>query len=108
MSLDSALLKLLQASGYRSEHHRSQGLLLIGEVSRFISETGDGSFAMVLWDALEFLPEVRAYADHVAEVDLLFADGGVARLAGFIALARHRTPTQLLKSLDSTPVDGAQ
>lgn len=36
------------------------------QVVSYICESGDGEFAMLLWDALELLPEVVRHFEHLA------------------------------------------
>lgn len=71
------LTEVVPALRYDTEHHRSEGEALIAQVSRFITDTGDGGFAVALFHALELLPEVSAHYENLAETDSLFQDGRI-------------------------------
>jgi hypothetical protein len=51
------------------DHHRSDPVALIEHLKTLIAESGDGGFALLLWNALQDLPEIQAHINNVAKVN---------------------------------------
>lgn len=56
------------------QHHCRERLALLNEVAGFIAQSGDGGFAVYLWNELQKLADVSACIKCVGEVHLLFSD----------------------------------
>lgn len=66
--------EVIPAIGHLSEHHRAKCEAKFAELVRFIAETGDGEFAVVLGKALQFLPEAQAHHENLLDIDSLVRD----------------------------------
>jgi len=94
------LAEVIPAIGYGSEHHRAKREALFAEIVHFISETGDGEFAVLLGNALQFLPEAVAHQEHCLDLDTVVTDSVTEQ--GFklraVDLVRHKKVLSLLGS----------
>lgn len=87
---------------YRAdEEHGQRAAALVAQIVRFIEETGDGGFPDFLGEALHGMAEVRAYREHISDVQDRAATNEVNRFAKQGLALSVLVPEDLRARLDS-------
>lgn len=90
----SLIGEVLPAVKHHSQHHVARRVALLQQLVAFVRDTGDGEFAFLLGDALQYLPESKTYLENLLYIQACsFEQGGDGLEVNVI---RHRGVLELL------------